>query len=348
MTNCPLSRLFLTAGAMTFLATCGWASSFTIVPTFDSTITSLPDASTVESTINTVIGVYEATFADPITVNITFANMGSGLGQSNFNLYPVTYSTFLSALTADVTSANDSTAVASLPQTTNNPVSGTPNMFIKAADAAALGINIGTPPASDGTISVNLGLTTTGNGTTSGSYSLTSVLEHEVDEILGLGSSLDLQSSYPSYMGYVSPEDLFRYSGTPGVRSYTDSSAVNAYFSIDGGKTDLAQFNNPQYSSCTTSCGDYGDWASGKTPQVQDAFGTPGSSPTPGVETVALDAIGYNLTSSGNTLIVQAPAATPEPATWLLFGTGMLALACFCYLRGNDRRGSIDTNCSTP
>jgi len=47
-------------------------ANLVIKATFDSTITSDPNAAVIESTINSVIALYEASFSDPITVTITF------------------------------------------------------------------------------------------------------------------------------------------------------------------------------------------------------------------------------------------------------------------------------------
>ena len=93
------------------------------------------------------------------------------------------------------------------------------------------------------------------------------------------------------------------------MRSLTTNSSATAYFSIDGGVTDLVNFNQ-------TAGADYADWASSGTPQVQDAFGTPGTTNVNvGTnELTALDVIGYNLN------------AVPEPSTYALFGLGALAL----------------------
>jgi hypothetical protein len=93
------------------------------------------------------------------------------------------------------------------------------------------------------------------------------------------------------------------------VRSYS-ASAASAYFSINGGVTDLANFNE-------NSLGDYGDWTGSPSPNVQDAFAST-SSPiltTSSVEVEALDVLGYTLSSS----------ATPEPGTGLLL-VGALAV----------------------
>jgi hypothetical protein len=283
-------------------------AGFIITPTFDSSITSDPNAATIEGTINSAISVYESLFLNPINVQITFQE-GGGLGSSSFSLFTVSYSNFRTRLAANATDANDAAALAALPTGTLNPVTGTDSILIKPANARALGFTV--PAGSDGTISLNTSLTTPGSSGSSGTYSLLAVAEHEMDEILGLGSTLGLGLNSP-FDNDPSPEDFFRYDAG-GARSFTLASE-NAYLSINGA-TDLAQFNNPNYSSCgPNNCGDYGDWASGATAQVQDAFGTPGSNPTLGInEITALDVIGYELVT------------TPEPGTAVLLFGGLLS-----------------------
>ena len=55
-------------------------AGLTIIPTFDSSITSDPNSATIEATIEAAIAVYAQTFSDPITVSIMFQEMSSGLG----------------------------------------------------------------------------------------------------------------------------------------------------------------------------------------------------------------------------------------------------------------------------
>src|SRR5437667_12818253 len=87
-------------------------------------------------------------------------------------------------------------------------------------------------------------------------------IEHEMDEVLGLGSYL------PS--GDLRPQDLFSWSA-PGTRNLTSSGS--RYFSIDAGVSNIVNFNQ-------IPSGDFGDWLSGSCPQtnpyVQNAFGCAG------------------------------------------------------------------------
>ncbi len=59
--------------------------------TFDSSITSDPNAANIENTINQAIQVYEKLFTNNITVTINFKEMSSGLGSSNFYYYNISY-----------------------------------------------------------------------------------------------------------------------------------------------------------------------------------------------------------------------------------------------------------------
>jgi hypothetical protein len=100
---------------------------------------------------------------------------------------------------------------------------------------------------------------------------------------------------------------MFRYSAN-GVRSYNPTEAA-AYFSIDGGATNIRNFNQ-------SGSGDWADWASDGTTQVQNAFGTPYTDATHtgiadlGVtELTALDVAGYTLAPEPTSLSLIALTA---------------------------------------
>jgi hypothetical protein len=58
-------------------------SGLRIISTFGPSITGDPQGATIQATINAAIAFYQANFSDPITVTITFQEMGSGLGLSS-------------------------------------------------------------------------------------------------------------------------------------------------------------------------------------------------------------------------------------------------------------------------
>jgi hypothetical protein len=174
--------------------------------------------------INTAIGTYQSNFSDPITVAIKFQE-GGGLGGSSTFFANVAYSTYLAALKADATTGNDATANALLPNNLTNPVNGGSNINVKTANLRAVGINANPPAGSpDGTITLNTSLTFPGSPGSSSTFSLLSVVEHEIDEVLGLGSSLP---SIP--LSTIFPEDLYRYDAA-GNRSFTTTSSALAFF----------------------------------------------------------------------------------------------------------------------
>jgi hypothetical protein len=295
------------------------SAGLVIVPTFDSTITSDPNAAAIEAAISTAIDNITSQFSEPITVNITFVKQTTGLGASSTFYGTVPYATFLTALKGNAKTSDDVTAMALLPNVSTNPVNGNGNINVKTANLRAVGINAN--PGQDGTIWLNTTITTPGSPGSTGTYNLIPVIEHEIDEVLGLGSSLP---SVPN--STVFPEDLFRYSG-PNTRTLTamDSrtSGVFAFFSIDG-STDLAEFDNQNDG------GDFGDWQSnprrtGVAPKIQDAFATFGANPALSVELTALDVIGYDRVTPTSKAVMTSPApgTTLGPSVTFTWSSGV-------------------------
>jgi hypothetical protein len=237
---------------------------------------------------------------------------------SQANIY--SYDDFLTKLIADKTTANDTTALASLPGldglgTTKNPVNNSANISVKTAEARALGLPDTT--TLDSTISLNTSIMNLSRSGTqvATNYDLMSTTMHEIDEALGLGSNLDrVLNGSLTLTDRTQPEDLFRY-GQNSNRTYVTTSTVKAYFSINGGTNWLARFNQNNPPNGVAGPGDYSDWYSSNDTtvvQVQDAFGRAGSQPDLNVELTALDVIGYDL--------------VPEPGSMVLVLTGLVVL----------------------
>jgi PEP-CTERM motif-containing protein len=355
--NCAALALW-----MAFGVSFAHAGILTISAIYDSTISNDPNHVAIEGAIGTAITTIENDFTNPITVSIYFQE-GGGLGQSNFFVYDKTYTSFYSGLVANNSNPAAIAALQAAGYTTVNPVGGTNNIELKSANARAVGINqaagcnvtptgagtlngnvpnncydgqTGTPSGTivDGIISLNTMITTPGSNGSSLSYNLTSTAEHEIDEILGLGSALEncetgaggqtaacnsgtVTRQNDTTFGVGAPEDLYRYTAAAGGAlanlTVNCSSPGSAYFAYGANTGALAQFNN----ACNG--GDFGDWAGAG--QVQDAFVSSGPGPAYGPnEIAALSAIGYN-------------TSVPEPGTITLFGSGFGLLAAIGWRR---------------
>jgi hypothetical protein len=303
-----------------------------IIPTFDSSITSDPQAAIIEATINSAIVAYQLNFSDAVTVTITFQEMGSGLGLSSWWDDSYSYSAYRAALASHATTADDTTALNFLPNTATNPVNGNTSIDIKQVTARALGFSANPPSGQpDGEISLNTGsMNLSAAQSNPSKYSLFATVCHEIDEVLGLASALDqVRGGSQSLSDPTLPEDLFRYDQT-GARSYTTSSSATAFFSLDG-TTDLAQFNQ--------GVGDFGDWYSpgNQTPKVQDAFLEPNVYPVLGVELRALDVMGF-------TRVVAVPA----PVIQSIIHTGNSVVFTWSAVSGQNYQVQSETNVTTP
>jgi hypothetical protein len=241
-----------------------------IQATFDSSITSQPNAATIEATINRAISIYESLFTDPMTIQLRFryaidlpdGTPLTGISESLTVVYATGWNIWINVLTADATSSNDNVAIASLPTTA---LSTTVNAA--SANGRALGLN--TPPAmfADGTVGtggpydgiVTLNSATSfqfSRPTSANNFDAQRAVEQEIAKNMGL--LYDPSNFYP--------DNLFSWA-SPGERNTT--TAGTRYFSIDGGVTDIINFNQD-------ANGDFAGWQSDACPQahpyVQNAF----------------------------------------------------------------------------
>jgi Divergent InlB B-repeat domain len=132
-------------GGDQYFTTSPSVNGLTIIPIFDSSITSDPQAATIEATINSAIAVYKNDFSDPVTVSIEFQEVTTGLGASFKLSIPVSYSDYITALVSHATTTDDATALAHLPTGTSNPVNGNQNVDLNYALARALGFSAEIP-----------------------------------------------------------------------------------------------------------------------------------------------------------------------------------------------------------
>jgi hypothetical protein len=286
------------SGVMT--ATTVATTGLTIHATFDSSITNNPNAAAIEAMINRAISFHESLFGDPITIQIRFryattAPEGTPLptgtiSQSEFVIYEMPWSAFINALRADAKTSNDDLANASLPVAALSP-----NINPSSANGRAVTLN--TPPAMfangtlgnggpyDGIVTLNSAVPYQFIRPVSASnFDAQRSTEHEIDEVIGFGSHASLSN--------LRPQDLFSWSSA-GHRNV--SSSGTRYFSINGGVTNVVNFNQRPN-------GDLGDWLSAPCPQerpyVQNAFGCAGQSSdiaAASPEGINLDVIGYDL-----------------------------------------------------
>lgn len=283
--------------AIALAASAASANALVITPSFVGSFSAAEKAS-----INSAIAVFQSTFSDAITVRINFTSDPTGLGGSNTWILTGGYGGaggVRSLLLADSTTATDATAYATLGAADSKFT----DIVVSTAQCRAIGGGCGFgPDGSDGTININTTLTDAdrSDGIAAGKYDMMSVVMHEIDEVLGSGSWL---GNPPSTSGRV--QDLFRYDAA-GARTYT-TVGDDAFLSLDGGLTHIAQFNQ-------TAGPDYGDFKSCDgfvASLVQNACGTPGVQiDYSAVEAAMMDVLGYDR--------ITAASGVPEPASALL------------------------------
>jgi len=317
------------------VTTASISSGLVINPTFDSTITNDPRSNAIQAMIISAIQKYQTLFNDPITVSIRFrfsgfhldgTPMGILVGASNSGIYPTDWNPYIAALKADGTTANDAAANATLPTSALST-----KTLLRSANGRAIGLD--TPPVMfadgslgaggpyDGIITINstkpLQFT---RPVSANNFDARTFTEHEIDEVLGLGSHLG--SVAPQYLA---PQDLFSWSS---LNARNTSASGLRFFSIDRGLHNIVIFNQDP-------AGDFGDWDSDAfcpavRSFVQNAFNCAGQSPEiseSSPEGINLDVIGYDL--------IPANPVLGNISTRLPVGTGDNVLIAGFKITGN-------------
>ena len=264
-----------------------------------------------------------------IRLDVGFSSLGPGiLGSTGSTSKVVSYAAVRAALTADQSSSDDATAVASLSAGsslaffTNNSAGtrvfdndGSANntyLDVTTADLKALGITIdanGQPVdtgAADGSIRFSSDFNwdfDPSDGINPGAIDFVGVAFHEIGHALGFVSGVDTVDYYSGGPGgrinlnpyaIFSTLDLFRYSAA-GVRDL--SYGGTKYFSLNGGATNLALFSTGDFQGDGNQAS---HWKDGLGIGIMDPTSVPAGQANviTARDIQALDVIGWNLVGS--------------------------------------------------
>ena len=269
-----------------------------------------------QTAFNSIISTYESIFTGTnVTVNLDVNFGNTGLGESETFYSSFSYASWRTAMSNNATANSANTynvaAAASLP--VSDPLlggsdHGSGNVDLNTANARGLGLSANVALDSTLTFS-NTSNTFEYTGVpASNLYDFMDVATHELDEALGVNSSLtglNDNSAIPSNTDFGG-EDYFRYSAVA-TRSITTSPSAVAYFSYNGGTTNVAQFNQENND------GDRNDWVYADNtcppqapgPYIQDAIGCPDEAVAVGQagspEIIVLSSLGFNAATAGST-----------------------------------------------
>ena len=246
-----------------------------------------------------------ASFQNKVVVNVQV-----GYGELNGSAVPrsaaaessstgnmLTYSALSGALKQKAGNSSVQAAAANS-LSTGDPTNGG-RFYVSSAEQKALGLKSGTSTALDGYVSLSSALPFVFDQTaTTGKYDAVGAIEHELSEVMGRVASVG--SAIGS--GVYTALDLYRYQSTGGSPSRSLGASSASYFSIDGGGTNLGNFNP------TAGAGDAGDLNITASP---DPFGysvAGARQALTGNGVVTMAALGWDMSASGAQLAAAARA----------------------------------------
>lgn len=278
-------------GGAAAIALMGQAHALLILPTYDSTLTGSANAAALEAAVNTATSTINGLYSNPGTVQVLFAFNSGVLGQSQDGESFVSYPQYIARLAANAAAHPSNTVLATAVANLGHGNTGTFVLGTTAFLRVGMGFTgAATTPCYNasgnfvsGCNAIFDGIVTIGNLSTApagaGQNSqAVSVLEHELNEVLGgggTGTTLgdDLSGFLNAGETAIGPTDLYRYRASgatcatvTGTPSYTTDPSAIACYSYDGGSTSLVQMNQDH-----TSNADYGDFANVAV-NIQDAF----------------------------------------------------------------------------
>lgn len=283
------------------------ASHFTIVASFDTSVTNSSVATGYTQAVNAAISYFEGEITNPITVDITFSwgtidgqPISGPLGESNSIYSPFTYGQVYSAVKGLANqSAVQQAAYATLPP---SAPAGVTNLDVNTAQAAALGLAGNTVNGGAIGLGSNYPFFWSQSAVEAGAYDAVSTLEHEISEILGRSDEGGAGGSYTLL-------DFFRYTALDGGSADPPGSAAGwrdepfepgystnsySYFSYNGTTVTLP-YDTP---TDVGNGADIADWAP-SVPTDSFGYGSQGAvAPVSATDLQEMNVLGYSLAAA--------------------------------------------------
>jgi 20S proteasome alpha/beta subunit len=290
---------------------------------YDASVNSAPAA--FKTAITAVAQFFQNNFSNPITITIDVgygeingqAMAAGALGESETFFNSSSYAQIHNALASHATSADQISAVNSLPA--GDPTGGG-NYWVSTAEAKALGL-AGASSSIDGYVGFSSTFAFTYNnsgGVAAGTYDFFGVAAHEFTEVMGRSLFVGIDGIGANA---YTPLDLFHYS-SPGAHDF--SGTTPGYFSLNGGATNLDNFN-------TNPNGDAGDWAGSAGHDSFLAFSSPGVvNAVTQTDLRVMNVLGYTAGAAD----VTPPAMVNDHA--LVVGIGKTGIITPSYLAASD------------